>query len=121
MGLLYLYQLRNYWLIRNFLQRPVAFCLPGPRFCYISVQFHARTVGTEPVLLRVQLRAALGEQLCGTLRSTEIPNGLVQGYSVWRLRVVQYVVGTSNSSHTHPSTVYRTATELHETRHWYGI
>jgi len=55
------YQLRNYWLISNFLQRPVVFCLPGSRFCYASVQLHARTTGTEPGLLRVQLRAALGE------------------------------------------------------------
>lgn len=55
------YQLRNYWRICNFLQRTVAFCLPGSRFCYASVQFHGRSIGTEPGLLRVQLRAALGE------------------------------------------------------------
>jgi len=44
------YQLRYYWLICNFLQRPVAFCLPGSRFCYASVQFHDRTFSTEPGL-----------------------------------------------------------------------
>jgi len=34
------------WLISNFLQLPVVFCLPGTRFCYASVQLHARTTGT---------------------------------------------------------------------------
>lgn len=63
----------------------------------------------------------MGEQLRGTFHSTEIPDGRVQGSSVWRLRIVQYVVETSNISRTRPSTVYPTATELYEIRHWLGI
>ena len=63
----------------------------------------------------------MGEQLCGTFHSTEIPDGPVQGYSVWRLRVVQYVVETSSISHANSSTVYPTATELYEPRHIHGI
>ena len=69
----------------------------------------------------VQWRAALSEHLCGTFHSTEIPDGPVQGYSVWQLRIVQYVVETSSISYTHSWTVYPAATELYETRHRHGI
>jgi hypothetical protein len=51
----------------------------------------------------------------------EIPDGSVTGYSVWRLRVVQYMVETSSISHSHLSTVYPTATELYGIHRWHGI
>jgi len=51
----------------------------------------------------------------------EIPDGSLPGYSVWRLRIVQYMVEASSILHSHPSTVYTTATELYGTRHWHGI